>query len=112
MFGVVGIVFAVCAGLPHIEDSVCDGGIGICVEHAAVEICQLAIGRHILDDAATVGTEWSVGRPEGAEDCGGGGGEVLFSDDFVVDFIDESVFFYCQLPALDIKRMRKWRVAG
>lgn len=48
--------------------------------------------RHVEDAGGAEGAEGGVGRPEGAEDCGGGGGDSFCGGDFVVYFVDESVF--------------------
>jgi hypothetical protein len=47
--------------------------------------------RWVLDDAAAEWAEWGVGRPEGAEN-GGGGGICSLGDELVGNFIDESAY--------------------
>lgn len=88
----MGIVFAICRRLPHVEDSVGDSGMGVGVEDSSVEVCELSVGGHVLHDGGAEVAEGGVGGPEGAENGGGGGGEVVFGYDFVVDFVDEAVF--------------------
>ena len=43
VLGVVGVVFAVCAGLPHVEDGVGDADAGIDVLDGAVEVGELPV---------------------------------------------------------------------
>lgn len=43
VLGVVGIVFAVRAGLPHVEDGVWDSRAGVDVSDGAVEVRKLAV---------------------------------------------------------------------
>lgn len=84
------VVLAVGAGLPHVEDGIGDACARFRVPYHAVEVGELAVCGHVLHDAGAVVAEWSVGGPEGAEDGGGGGGEVFLCYDFVVDFVDET----------------------
>jgi hypothetical protein len=89
VLGVVGVVLAVGAGLPHVEDGVGDTLTGVNVADDTVEECKLTILGHVLDDTATELAEGSLGRPEGAEDAGGGGSLSSVGDDLVVDLVDE-----------------------
>lgn len=90
VLGVEDVVFAVRAGLPHVEDGVGDALVRLCIFDHAVEECEFAVRGHVLDDAGAEIAEGGFGRPEGAEDGGGGGHDALFGYDFVVDFIDET----------------------
>lgn len=90
VLGVVGIVFAVGAGLPHVENGVGDSLSGINVADDAVEECELAVLGHVLDDAGAEVAEGGLGRPEGTENAGGCRGLAAFGDDLVVDLIDEA----------------------
>jgi len=94
VFRVEDVVLAVRAGLPHVEDGIGDALVGFGILDYAVEEGELAVGRHVLDDAGAEVAEGGFGGPEGAEDGGGGGLEALLGDDFVVDFVDER--FYTQ----------------
>lgn len=91
VLGIVGVVLAVCAGLPHVEDGVGDPRAGVGIENSPVEVCELAVGWHVLHDGGAEVAEGGVGGPEGTEDGGGGGGEVVFCYDFVVYLIDEAI---------------------
>jgi len=90
VLGVVGVVLAVRARLPHVENGVRDALACVCVADDAVEERELAVRGHVLHDAAAEVAEGGVGGPEGAQDGGGGGREVLFGDNGVVDFVDET----------------------
>lgn len=90
VLGVVGVVLAVGAGLPHVEDGVGDTLAGVDVADDTVEECELTILGHILDDAAAEVAEGGLGRPERTEDTGGGGSLAAFGDDLVVDLVDEA----------------------
>lgn len=70
VFGVVGIVFAVGAGLPHVKHGVGDALARLQVADDTVEEGELAVFRHVLDDASAKITEGSVGGPKGSEDGG------------------------------------------
>ena len=69
VFWVVRVVFAVGAGLPHVEYGAGDGLVGVYIPDDAMEEGDLAVGRHVLDDAGTKLAEWRVGRPERSENC-------------------------------------------
>lgn len=88
---VVRVVLAVGARLPHVKDDVGDAGARLDVADDAVEVGQLAVGRHVLDDAGAEGAEGRLGRPKGSEDGGRGGDFAVCGLDLVVDFIDEAV---------------------
>jgi hypothetical protein len=60
-----------------------------------VHVCDFAVGLGVLDDGVAELAEGSVGGPEGAEDDVGGGGEALFGDDAVGNFVDETIFAVC-----------------
>lgn len=102
VLGVEDVVFAVSRGLPHVEDGVGDALARLGVDDAAVEVSQLAVGGHVLDDGAAELAEGGLGGPERAEDGGGGGGEVLVGGDLVVDLVNEAVgllaFVYHYIP--------------
>jgi len=90
VLGIVGVVFAVGAGLPHVENGVGDSLSGINVADDAVEECELAVLGHVLDDAGAEVAEGGLGRPEGTENAGGCRGLAAFGDDLVVDLIDKT----------------------
>lgn len=92
VFGVEDVVFPVGGGLPHVEDGVGDGGRGLGVGDGAVEEGEFAVGRHVEHAGVAEGAEGGVGRPEGAEDGGGGGRDAFCCGDLVVDFVDEAAF--------------------
>jgi hypothetical protein len=56
-----------------------------------VHVGYFAVGVGILDNAVSELAEGSIGGPEGAENDIGCGGDALLGDDFVCDFIDESI---------------------
>jgi hypothetical protein len=89
VLGVVGVVFAVGAGLPHVEDGVGDTLACINITDDTVEECELTILGHILDDAGAVVAEGGFGRPEGSEDARGCGSLSSVGNDLVVDLVDE-----------------------
>ena len=89
VLGVVGVVLAVGAGLPHVEDGVGDTLACIDVADDTVEECELTVLGHILDDAGAVVAEGGLGRPEGSEDARGCGSLSCVGDDLVVDLVDE-----------------------
>lgn len=89
VLGVVGVVFAVGAGLPHIENGVGNTLASVDVADDTVEECELAILGHILDDAGAEVAEGSLGRPEGAENARGCGSLSCFGDDLVVNLVDK-----------------------
>lgn len=86
---VLEVVLPVGAGLPDIEDGVGDGLAGQQVGDGAVHQRHLAVLVGVLDDGIAVLAEGGVGRPEGAEDGGGGRVDVALSDDLVGDLIDK-----------------------
>lgn len=100
VLGVEDVVLAVGAGLPQIEHGVGDALAGLSIFDHTVEEGELAILGHVLDDAAAELTEWGVGRPEGAEDGGGGRGGAGLADNLVVDLINETRW---QLLVLDFQ---------
>lgn len=69
---VLEVVLAVAAGLPHVEGDVGDGLVGDEIADDAVHVSDLALVV-VLDDRVAELAPGGVGRPEGAEDCGGGG---------------------------------------
>lgn len=91
LLGVLEVVFAVGGGLPDVEHGALDGLACFHVRDDSVHVGDFAIGVGVLDDAVAEFAEGSVGRPEGAENDIGGGGEALFGDDFVCNFVDQSV---------------------
>jgi hypothetical protein len=90
VLGIVGVVFAVGAGLPHVENGVGNSLSGINVADDAVEECELTVLGHVLDDAGAEVAEGGLGRPEGTENAGGCRGLAAVGDDLVVDLIDET----------------------
>lgn len=88
--GVLEIVLAVGGGLPDIEDGSSNRLASLHVADGTVHESDTAIGLGILDDAVAESTEGSVGRPEGAENDVGGGGDTVFGDDLVGDLIDKA----------------------
>jgi hypothetical protein len=87
---VLEVVLAVTAGLPHVEGDVGDGLVGDEVADHAVHVGDLALVV-VLDDRVAELAPGSVGRPEGAEDGGGGGVVVgVVGLDVVCDFGDEA----------------------
>lgn len=91
VLGVVSVVFAVGARLPHVEDCVGDTLAGVDVLDDTVEKGQLTVLGHVLDDAGAVVSEGCLGRPKGTENGGRGRGAAIVGNDLVVDFVDESV---------------------
>lgn len=90
VLGILEVVLAVGAGLPDVEDGAGDGLAGDEVGDGAVHEGDAALGVGVLDDGRAVVAEGGVGRPEGAEDGGGGGVDVAFGYDLVGDFVDEA----------------------
>lgn len=87
---VLEVVFAVAAGLPHVEGDIGDGLVGHEVADHTVHISDLALVG-VLDDGIAELAPGSVGRPEGTEDggrCGVVVGVVCL--DVVGDFGDEA----------------------
>lgn len=88
--GVLEIVLAVAAGLPHVEGDVGDGLVGDEVADDTVHVGDLALVV-VLDDGVAELAPGGVGRPEGTEDGGGGGVVVgVVGLDVVCDFGDEA----------------------
>jgi len=67
VLGVEGIVLAVGAGLPHVEDSAWDATASLGVLDDTVEKCELPVFWHVLDHAAAKVPEWCIGGPERSE---------------------------------------------
>ena len=89
--GVLEVVLAVAAGLPHVEGDVGDGLVGNEVANHTVHVCDLTLVC-VLDDGVAELTPGSVGRPEGTEDGGGGGVVVgVIGGDVVGNFSDKAV---------------------
>lgn len=107
---VLEVVLAVAAGLPHVEGDVGDGLVGDEVADYAVHVCDLALVR-VLDDGVAELAPGGVGRPEGAQDGGGGGRVVgVFGFDVVGDFGYEaglvvSLLFFLDLPGLISRKL-------
>jgi hypothetical protein len=69
-----------------------------------------ALGVRVLDDTIAKCAERSIGRPEGAEDDVGGGGDTVLGDDLVGDLIDETgnmLVFACSLFYFFAKKKKK-----
>lgn len=90
VLGVENVVFAVGAGLPHIEDGVGNGLASLSVRDDTVEESELSIRWHVLDDAGTKLAEWGIGGPERSEDGRGGRVNTVRGLNLVVDLIDET----------------------
>jgi hypothetical protein len=93
VLGVEGIVLAVGAGLPHVEDGIRDALAGVSVLDDTVEKCELPVFGHVLDYAGAKLPERGVGGPERSEDggrCSRAAFLQMFSDDCVVDLVDET----------------------
>jgi hypothetical protein len=88
---IVGIVLAVCAGLPHVEDGIWDAFAGVDIFDGAVEVGELSVFGHIQDDTGAEITEWGIRRPEGSKDRGRSWGIASVGSDSVVDFIYQTV---------------------
>lgn len=88
---VLEVVLSVAAGLPHVEGDVGDGLVGDEIADDAVHVGDLTLVV-ILNDRVAELAPWSIGRPEGTED-GGGGGLVLgiIGFDVVGNFSNEAV---------------------
>lgn len=88
--GVLEVVLAVAAGLPHVEGDVRNGLVGDEVADHTVHVCDLAFVC-VLDDGVAELTPGSIGRPEGTKDGGGGGVVVgVVGWDVVGDFSNEA----------------------
>lgn len=87
---VLEIVLAVGGGLPDIEDSTGDWLASFHVPNGTVHEGNATIGFGILNDAVTESAEGCIGRPEGAEDNVGGGGDAILSDNLVGDLINKT----------------------
>lgn len=70
VLGVVGVILAVGAGLPHVEDGVGNALASVDIADDTVEEGELTVLGHILDYAAAEITERGLGGPEGAKDSG------------------------------------------
>jgi len=64
------VVFAVGAGLPHVEDGVGDALVCLCVFDYAVKECEFAVRGHVLDDAGAEIAEGDQKGPRMAEEVG------------------------------------------
>ncbi|KAL3706207.1 hypothetical protein TMatcc_007217 [Talaromyces marneffei ATCC 18224] len=82
LLGVLEVVFAVGGGLPDVQHGALDGLAGLHVLDNSMHVGYLAVGVGVLDNAVSELAEGSLGRPEGAENDIGCGGEALFGDDF------------------------------
>jgi hypothetical protein len=67
ILGVEDIVLAVGAGLPHVEDGARDALAGVSVLDDTMEMRELPVFWHVLDNAAAKVPEWCVGGPERSE---------------------------------------------
>merc|ERR1712034_42958 len=85
---VLEVVLSVRARLPDVDDGVGDALLGVEVDDPAVHKSSLAIGVRVSDDGVTKVAEWGVWRPEGAENCRGGGCLARLVDVLVCDLID------------------------
>lgn len=94
---ILEVVLSVRGGLPYIEDCSRNGLAGFHIPDHTVHVGDFAVGVGVLDDAVAEVAEGGVGRPEGAEDDVGGGRGAIFGDDFVGDFVDETVRSACLL---------------
>lgn len=90
LLGVLEIVLAVGRGLPDVEDGANDGLAGLHVFDDTVHEGDAAVGVGVLDDAVAKSAEGSIGRPEGAENDVGSGGDAILSNDLVGDLINET----------------------
>lgn len=90
LVGVLEVILAVGGGLPDVKDRAGDGLAGLHVCQDTVHEGDLAVGVGVLDDAVAEIAEGSVGRPEGAKNDIGRGGQALVSDDLVGDLIDKT----------------------
>lgn len=88
--GVLEIVLAVGRGLPDIQDGTDDRLAGLHILDHTVHESNTAMGVRVLDNAVAESAEGSVGRPEGAENDVGGGGNTILGDDLVGDLIDKT----------------------
>lgn len=90
VLGVEDVVFAIGAGLPHVQDRIGDSLASLGVTDDAVEKGQLAVLGHVLNHTGAQISEWRFGRPEGSEDGGGCGVEFFFRHNLVVDLVDQA----------------------
>lgn len=88
---VLEVVAAVGRRLPDIEDGVRDSPARGEVGDGAVHPAHAAAGRRVLDDGVAELAEGGVRGPKGAGDGGGRRVDAAVRDDFVGDFVDESV---------------------
>lgn len=68
VFRVKNVVFAVCGGLPHVENGIWDSLASVDVANRTVEVGELPIFGEFLNDRGTEIAEGSFGGPEGTED--------------------------------------------
>lgn len=69
--GILEVIFAVAARLPHVEGDIGDRVLGLEIAHDAVHVGDGALVG-VLDDAVAQVSPWGVGAPEWSEDsCGG-----------------------------------------
>lgn len=90
VLGIMRIVLAVGASLPHVEDRAGNALAGIDVDNDAVEEGELAVSGHVLYYTGAEIAEGGVGGPEGSENGGRGGAAAILEDNLVVDFVDET----------------------
>ena len=89
VLGILEVVLAVGRGFPHVDDGIGDALARLQVSDFAVHPAYLALVWGI-DDGAAVFAEGSVGRPERAEDGGGGWHFAGLGGVFVGNFVDEA----------------------
>jgi hypothetical protein len=77
--------------LPDVNDRVRDTLLGVQVLHHAVHESSLAIGMFVADDGVAEVAEGRVGRPEGAENCGGSGSLAGLVDVLMGNLVDQAV---------------------
>lgn len=101
------VVLSVRACLPHVEDGAGDALSCVNVFDDAVEEGELAVFGHVLDDGGAEVAEGGLGGPEGAEDSGWGGRQLVVDagDDGVVDFVDEAIVVVSKGSDFDAKMM-------
>ena len=90
VLGVEGIVLAVGAGLPHVEDSAWDATASLGVLDDTVEKCELPVFWHVLDHAAAKVPEGCFRGPERSENNGRCGSDAIVGDNCVVDLVNET----------------------
>lgn len=88
---ILEIVFSIAARLPEVECDVWNGLLSGEITDYAMHVCYCAFVL-VLDYGVPEFAPGCVGRPEGTEDCGGGGGVVwVFGLDVVCYFCYEAV---------------------